>query len=78
MYTFSLIIQLTSDNLPQWVLLLVDSGLGVSIGLQKIPLDSRRHLIEALGNFAGNICGGVQLNFRESHIHRPNTEEPEP
>lgn len=78
MYTFGLIIQLTSENLPQWIPLLIDSGLGISTGLQSISADSRRRLIESLGKFVGNICGGVQFNLHENRAHGANEGEPEP
>lgn len=70
-YTFITTIQLTSTDLPQWIPLIIDSGLGASIGIQNIPVEPRRRAIKIVGEYAGSLCGGCQLNVRQVPSERP-------
>lgn len=64
LYIIATTTQPTADTLPQWIPLIVDCGLGVSIGIQNIPSNAREQLWKQLNELVGSFCGGVQVRFR--------------
>ena len=59
-------LQITSDNLPQWIPTAVDCGLGASLGLQNIPASSRNRIGRLIGNILSGIFSGIQGTLRQS------------
>lgn len=64
-------IQLTSEDLPRWMPLIIDSGLGASIGIQNIPAEARERALNVVAEYAGSLCGRCQLNIRQAPAERP-------
>ncbi|KAF8856417.1 hypothetical protein BDZ45DRAFT_476240 [Acephala macrosclerotiorum] len=62
--------QSTADGLPRDLPLIIDCGLGVSIGVQVLPLKIRRDLWRGLNKLAGSFCGGVQVRFQTGSRRR--------
>ncbi|CZR52599.1 uncharacterized protein PAC_02476 [Phialocephala subalpina] len=56
--------QATADALPRDLPLIINCGLGVSLGIQKLPTTIRRDLWRGLNEVAGSFCGGVQVRFQ--------------
>ncbi|KAH9217948.1 hypothetical protein DL95DRAFT_458836 [Leptodontidium sp. 2 PMI_412] len=60
MYIILSTVEPPPDHLPQWIPGIIDIGLGVSIGIQEFPSDTRRrafqHLTDLLGSIYGCIC----------------------
>jgi len=59
--------QPTADTLPQWIPLIIDCGLGMSIGIQNIPSNAREQLWTQLNELVGSFCGGVQVRLQAGH-----------
>jgi hypothetical protein len=50
-------LHLSSDNLPQWIPLAVNAGLGASACIQDINSETRQRLGEYVRTFLGSIFG---------------------
>lgn len=66
--------QATADALPRELPLIIDCGLGVSVGIQSLPSNIRRNLWRGFNEVAGSFCGGVQVRFR-GREREPNANE---
>jgi hypothetical protein len=58
------ILQITSDSLPQWLPIVIDCGVGASLGFQNIPASARNRVGQAISGVIGNIFGGTQVTIR--------------
>lgn len=69
------VLKIGSETLPQWLPMIIDAGLGASIGLQNIPSKTLEKLKEYATNILGSICGGTQVivQSREQLIPRDDT-----
>src|SRR6266536_3106117 len=64
LYILTSILQIKSENLPQWLPIAINCGLGASVGLQNIPSNSRKRFGEYLSSILSSIFGGTQVNIR--------------
>ncbi|KAF7882562.1 uncharacterized protein EAF02_005925 [Botrytis sinoallii] len=68
-YFFSSVLQISSTLLLQWIPTILDSGLGLSFGIQNLPTDYMYGARDWAMNLVGSLCGGDQPTFRhETHI----------
>jgi hypothetical protein len=63
LYILTSILQIKSENLPQWLPTAINCGLGASVGLQNIPSNSRKRLGEYVSSILSSIFGGTQVNI---------------
>ncbi|KAH7357196.1 hypothetical protein BKA65DRAFT_496371 [Rhexocercosporidium sp. MPI-PUGE-AT-0058] len=54
------------EQLPQFIPGIVDIGLGISIGIQELPPDTRRRAVKQVTDLLGNIFGCICPNNRHS------------
>ena len=64
-YFFVSILHINSDNLPQWVPAIIDSGIGISFALQSIPADSMKRLCQYSQSLVTSTCGATQINIHQ-------------
>lgn len=48
-----------SDHVLSWIPIIIDIGLGASMGIQEIPPDQVKRGFKYLTDFLGSICGGI-------------------
>lgn len=63
------ILQIRSDNLPQWLPIVIDCGLGGSVGFQNIPASARSQVGEAISRVIGNLFG---IRTEEQQLLQPD------
>lgn len=56
------------EQVPQWIPVIIDLGLGISIGLQELPPDTRKRVFGYVTDLLGSIYGCICPNSRSRSV----------